>query len=83
MQGLDWLRASAATKVVNLAGNVASLAVFSYAGQVRLDCAGVMIAGQVLGARLGSGLAMKNGEALIRPLFTLVVVALAFRLLMR
>jgi hypothetical protein len=83
LQGLDLMRATAATKVVNLASNVASLAVFIYAGQVRWDCAGVMIVGQVLGARLGSGLAMKNGEALIRPLFTLVVVALAFRLLMR
>jgi hypothetical protein len=83
LQGLDLMRATAATKVVNLASNVASLAVFIYAGQVRWDYAGAMIAGQLLGARLGSGLAVKKGEALIRPLFTLVVVALAFRLLMR
>ncbi len=82
-QELDLMRATAATKVVNLASNLASLAVFVCADQVRWDCACAMIAGQVVGARLGSGLAIKKGAPLIRPIFTLVVIALAIRLLMR
>lgn len=82
-RGLDLMRATAATKVQNLASNVASLAVFLYADQVRWDFAGAMIVGQLLGARLGSGLAIQRGAALIRPLFTLVVITLAVRLLMR
>lgn len=83
LQGLGLVRATAATKVVNLASNVGSLVVFISLGEVRWDCAGVMIAGQLLGARIGSGLAIKKGASLIRPMFTLVVVALAVRLLMR
>ena len=82
-QSLDLMRATAATKVVNLASNIASLVVFLFADQVRWDCAGAMIAGQLLGARLGSGLVITKGAALIRPIFTVVVVALAARLLMR
>ena len=83
LQGLDLMRATAATKAVNLASNVASLAVFVCVGQVRWDCAAVMVAGQLVGARLGSGLAVKKGASLIRPMFTLVVITLAVRLLMR
>jgi uncharacterized membrane protein YfcA len=81
--GLDLSRATAATKVVNLTSNLASLGVFLCAGQTRWDCAGVMIVGQLLGARLGSGLAIRKGARLIRPAFITVVLLLAIRLLMR
>jgi uncharacterized membrane protein YfcA len=40
-----------------------------------------MIAGQLLGARLGSGLVIRRGAGLIRPVFLTVVFTLAFKLL--
>lgn len=79
--GLDLPRATGYTKAVNLASNVASLLVFALAAKIRYDVALVMIAGQLVGAHLGSGLAIRHGAAFIRVVFITVVVCLTARLL--
>ena len=40
-----------------------------------------MIAGQLIGAKLGSGLVIRRGARLVRPIFLAVVLLLAGRLL--
>jgi uncharacterized membrane protein YfcA len=40
-----------------------------------------MIAGQLIGARLGSGLVLKHGAPLVRVVFLIVVFALTAKLL--
>ena len=79
--GLELTRATGYTKVVNLTSNVASCLVFATAGSVRYDVAVVMVAGQLIGARLGSGLVIKHGAPLIRLFFLAVVFALVVKLL--
>lgn len=79
--GLELIRATAYTKVVNLTSNVASLIVFVAADRVRYDVAGIMIAGQLIGARLGSGLAIRHGAPFIRVMFLIVVFAMILKLL--
>jgi uncharacterized protein len=79
--GLDLRQATAQTKALNLASNVGSLAVFLSAGQVRLDVGGVMIAGQLLGAWLGSHLIITRGVRFIRLVFLTAVFALTLKLL--
>ena len=64
--GQELTRANAYTKVVNLASNLGSLLVFAAHGQVAPWVALAMIAGQLLGARLGSGLVLRHGAGLIR-----------------
>lgn len=81
LRGMDLTRSIAFTKVVNLASNLASLLVFLAAGLVRYDVALAMIAGQLLGGRLGAGLAVRHGAPFIRVIFVGVVVALAAKLL--
>lgn len=81
MLGLDLPRATGYTKAVNLASNLASLLAFSLAGQVQLPMALIMIAGQLIGARLGSGLVIKHGAPFIRMVFLAVVFALTIKLL--
>jgi uncharacterized protein len=81
VMGYSLTRATAATKVVNLASNLASLIVFLIAGHYRADMALWMIAGQLVGARLGAGLAIKHGQKFIRMVFIAVVLALVARLL--
>ena len=81
MLGLSLPQATAYTKVVNLTSNIAALLLFAIYGQVRYDYAAVMVLGQLLGAQLGSGLAIKHGAPFIRPLFITVVLALVARLL--
>lgn len=79
--GLELTRATAFTKVVNLASNVASLLVFVLAARVAYDVGAVMIAGQLMGARLGSGLVIRHGAPFIRVVFLVVVFAMVVKLL--
>ncbi len=79
--GLELTRATAFTKVVNLASNLASLLVFLLAARVRYDVGAVMIAGQLIGARLGSGLVVRHGAPFIRVVFLAVVLAMVVKLL--
>lgn len=79
--GLELTRATAYTKVVNLTSNVASLLVFLWADCVRFDVAAVMIVGQLIGARLGSGLVLKHGAPFVRVVFLIVVFSLTIKLL--
>ena len=79
--GMGLRHATAYTKVMNLTSNLASLAVFSMAGVVRVDVAAVMIAGQLAGAQLGSGMVLKRGADVIRPVLILTVVLMASKLL--
>jgi len=79
--GLELTRATAYTKVVNLASNLASLLVFALAARVRYDVGAVMIAGQLIGARLGAGLVVRHGAPFIRVVFLAVVFAMVVKLL--
>lgn len=79
--GLDLRSATARTKAVNLASNVASLGVFLLARQIRFDVGLVMIGGQLLGAYAGSHLVIMRGVGFIRVIFIAVVMALTLRLL--
>ena len=79
--GLGLQRATAYTKVVNLTSNAASLLVFLGTGWIRYDVALVMIGGQLIGARLGSGLVIRHGAVFIRIVFLSVVLALVTKLL--
>ncbi len=79
--GLDLRNATGYAKATNLASNLGSLGVFLTLGSVHTVAAGAMIAGQILGARLGSGLVIRNGARLIRPVFLAVVFALTLKLL--
>ena len=79
--GLDLRRATGYTKAVNLASNLGALALFLAAGAVHFPAAAAMIVGQLLGARLGSGLVIHRGLTIIRPVFLTVVSALTLKLL--
>jgi hypothetical protein len=81
LAGLELRNATGYTKAANLASNLGSLAVFLTMGAVHYMAAGAMIAGQILGARLGSGLVIRKGARLIRPVFLAVVFAMTLKLL--
>jgi uncharacterized membrane protein YfcA len=79
--GFHLTKATAQTKAMNFASNIASLALFLAAGQVLFVAGLVMGAGQSWGARLGARLVIKRGARFIRPVFLTVVVALTLKLL--
>ena len=78
--GHDLRSATGTTKALNLVSNVASLIAFACGGFLRWDVGIAMIAGQLVGARLGSGLVLASGAKIIRPIFIATALALAARL---
>ena len=77
------VRASAHTRLLNFTSNIVSLAVFAVAGYVLVVPGLLMGAGQMLGARLGAGLAVKRGARFIRPVFLAVVILTTLNLVWR
>lgn len=75
--GLDLATASGNTKVVNLASNIAAVVAFISGGSVVFAIGIPAAISGMLGNWLGSGLAIKNGARVIRPVF-IGVMALLF-----
>ena len=82
LAGYNLRRATAHTKLLNLASNLAALGLFLVIGEVVWEAGLVMAAGQFIGARLGAGTALKHGAAVIRPMLVLVSLAVCLKLLM-
>ena len=74
--GLDLATASGNTKVVNLASNIAAVTAFITGGSVVFAIGVPAAVSGMLGNWLGSGLAVKNGARVIRPVFIGVLVLL-------
>lgn len=73
--GFDLLTASGNTKIINLSSNLAAFVTFALSGNI-LWALGIPAAlCNIAGNYVGSGLALKNGAKVIRPMF-LVVLAL-------
>jgi uncharacterized membrane protein YfcA len=81
LMGFGVLKATAHTKLLNLASNIGSFAVFVFAGAIVWKIGLLMGAAQFLGARLGATVAMRNGSRLIKPMLVTACVVLAVRLL--
>lgn len=77
--GFDFLHASAAAKVVNVATNLAALAYFVPHGYWLPPLALGMAVSNVAGSAAGASLALRYGSAFVRKLFLLVVVVLIVR----
>lgn len=81
LAGFGMLRATAHTKLLNFASNIGALVIFVLGGAVIWKIGLAMGLGQFIGARLGAGLAMKNGARLIKPLLVTVCIILSAKLL--
>jgi uncharacterized membrane protein YfcA len=78
--GMDFLHASASAKILNVATNFAALAYFVPNVPVLWTLAAIMAGCNLLGALLGSRLALRHGVGFVRTLFLVVVAALIVKL---
>lgn len=78
--GFDFLRASAAAKVVNVMTNLAALGYFGLTGGVMWQLGLAMAAFNIGGALAGTQLALRFGTGFVRWLFLFVVSVLIVRL---
>jgi len=78
---LDVRTASGNVKIVNLSSNLGALVTSLIAGKVLLGVGLIAACFSIAGHWLGSGLAIKNGAKIVRPVILTVIVLLAVRVL--
>lgn len=78
--GFDFLAATSSAKVLNLGSNLSAALYFAATDQLLYRFALPMGASSVVGATLGSRLALKKGHALVRRFFLAIVSALILKL---
>ena len=78
--GFDFLHASANAKILNFTSNLASLIVFFYLGHVNVKYGLATGVGQIIGAYLGSHLAIAKGSSLVRVVFLSVTTVMLLKL---
>lgn len=78
--GFDFLHASAASKVVNVATNLAALGFFVPNGYLLPVLAVAMAVCNVMGSVAGTHLALRHGSGFVRQMFLVVVSALILKL---
>ncbi|MBZ6077464.1 TSUP family transporter [Microvirga puerhi] len=79
--GYGVVRATAHTKLLNLCSNLGSLLLYAATGAVVWPLGLVMAAASLLGAQVGSHLALRHGTRIIRPLLVIVSSLMALKLL--
>ena len=77
--GFDFLAASAVSKVINVATNLAALLWFGYSGHIIWQLGLIMAICNVGGSLVGTRLALKHGSGFVRKLFLLVVSVLILK----
>ena len=73
---MDLINASGNARLANLASNFGALAVFAFSGNVLFPLALFTAAGGIAGNMLGSRLALKKGERVIKPFMIIVLLIL-------
>lgn len=81
LRDVDLQQATAASKPLVLVVNTTALLVFMASGLVFWPLALAMAFAQFLGARIGAGLVLSKGAALIQPVLLVMLVVMAFKLL--
>jgi len=77
--GLDLLKACGTARVVNLSSNLAALATFLYHGSVDFSIAIPCAISAIIGGYIGSGLALKVGAKVVKPVMLFVLTLLLLK----
>ena len=75
----DFLHASAATKLVNVATNLAAILMLASLGQINWPLGFAMMVANIAGSQFGSRLAIKHGSAFVRKAFLVIVTVLIMK----
>ncbi len=78
--GLGMRQATGYTKLMNFTSNIVALALFILGGNVWFVPGLIMAGGQIVGASVGSTLAIRRGAVVIRPVLVMVVAITAAKL---
>lgn len=77
---LDLLTASGNTKLVNLTSNITALVTFMCSGNIVYALGITASVFSIVGHYLGSGMVMKNGSKIVKPIIVVVIVLLLIKI---
>ena len=77
--GFDFLHASAATKLVNVATNLAAILMLASLGQINWPLGIAMMIANIAGSQFGSRLVIQHGSAFVRKAFLVIVSLLILK----
>jgi uncharacterized membrane protein YfcA len=75
----DFLHASAATKLVNVATNLAAIVMLGGLGKISWTLGLAMMIANIAGSHFGSRLALKHGSSFVRKAFLIFVLVLILK----
>ena len=79
--GFDFLHASANTKILNFTSNFIALLLFMVSGQILYKVAIFYALSMMIGGYIGAKVAIKKGSTLIRPIFLIMALGVAVKLI--
>lgn len=79
--GFDFLRAGGNARILNFISNIVSLVIFIGYGKVDYQLGVPVAIAMIAGAWLGTRLALKNGVKLVKPIFVMMSLGVAVKLL--
>ena len=79
---MDVRTASGNVKLINLSSNIAALATFLFSGAVHIALGLAGAAFCLVGHYMGSGLVMKNGNKIVKPIIIVVLVLLFVKIIL-
>ena len=79
--GFDFLKASANAKVLNFISNISALITFAISGNISYTVGIPVSIFMIIGAKVGTKLAISKGSRLIRPIFIVMSLAVAVKIL--
>ena len=79
--GLDIVKACGNTKIVNLASNIAAVTTFVMSGNILYHIAIPCAVCQIAGSYIGSGMAIKGGVKVVRPVMLVVMALLLLKII--
>lgn len=77
----DFLRAAGNAKFLNFTSNITSLVLFIIKGQVYFKIGIPVAICMIIGAKFGTGFALKKGSKVIKPIFVIMSLAVAVKVL--
>lgn len=79
--GFDFTMAAGNSKILNFVSNISSLVIFALNGKIFYLVGIPVAAAMIVGARIGSKFAIKNGAKVIKPIFITIALAITIKLL--
>lgn len=79
--GFDFVQAGGNARVLNFASNIAALITFALHGQINYLLGLPMLVAMIGGAQLGSKMALTKGVKLVKPIFVIMSLAVAAKML--